>query len=181
MGRIRNIRNRAPITNAHIKSLIQECVENVQTLGYSLPAELRYLECNAYRRAGLACHRDKTIVLSTFLYKEDDKAIKTVIYHELGHIIAGPLAKHGPLWKKVVQKIGKATGVNITRCYSDADCPVHAEDKKKQWKYNFRCKGCGQELHYTRKTEFVKTYNAKCGDRPRWTCTSCGNTFELIK
>lgn len=177
-----NIRNRSQITNQHILTLIQECVKNTKAMGFSVPRNLRFLECKATRRAGLACYRDVTIVLSTFLYKETDTAIKSTIYHEIGHIVAGSLAGHGPLWQKVVNKMSKTTGIKITRCYSNADMPIHAQEVQTLWKYNFRCKGCGSQLHYLRKTDFVKTYNHTMSNgKPRWTCTRCGGTFELVK
>ena len=151
-------------------------------MGFSVPANLRFLECNAVRRAGLASYVDTTIVLSTFLYKESDDAIKTVIYHEIGHIIAGSYAHHGPVWQKVVNKISKETGLSITRCYSDKDLPIHAEERKQHWIYNFHCQGCGCKLHYTRRTKFVDTYaEIMSNGKPRWTCSHCGNTFVLDK
>ena len=181
MGRVQNIRNREKITDRRILLLINECVENCKVMGFAIPKNIRFLQCKAIRRAGLACYRDNTIVLSTFIYKESDDAVRTIIYHEIGHLIAGSLAKHGPVWQKVVAKMSKATSLTITRCYSDADMPIHAEEKKKAWKYNFRCKGCGCELHYTRRTEFVNTYNEMLGNKPRWTCTKCGHGFEMVK
>ena len=177
---MQNIRNRAKITDPHIKALIKECVENTKLMGFTIPVNLRFLECKAVRRAGLACYRDKTIVLSTFLYKESDNAIRTTIYHEIGHIIAGAYAHHGPLWQKVVNKMSKETGLTITRCYSSADLPVHAEEQKKSWRYNFHCQGCGCQVHYTKRTKFVETYaDVMSNGKPRWTCRHCGNTFVL--
>ena len=178
---VQNIKNRAKITDLRILTLIKECVDTTKSMGFSLPTKLRFLECKAKRRAGLACYRDTTIVLSTFLYKERDTSVKSVIYHEIGHILAGSLAHHGPVWKKIVNKISAQTGIKITRCYSKEDMPVHSEEEKKTWKYSFRCKGCGAILHYHRTTEFVKTYNQMLGDKPRWTCTKCGHGFELLK
>lgn len=182
MGRIQNIRNRSLITNTHIQELIQECLSNVRDLNFVVPANLRFLECKAKHRAGLACYSDSTIILSSFIYKENDDAIRTVIYHEIGHIIAGPGVHHGPGWQKIVNKIGSAVGLSITRCYKLDDMPVHKVEIKSQWKYNFRCKKCGCELHYTKRTEFVNTYNQiMASGKPRWTCRQCGSTFELVK
>ena len=181
MARIQNVRNRAKITNPHILALIKECVDNTKAMGFSLPVNIRFLECMAVKRAGVACYRDSTIVLSTFIYKEADTSIKSVIYHEIGHLVAGPYAKHGPVWQRVVNKMTKVTGIKITRCYSDADMPLHAAERQKSWKYNFRCLGCGCELHYTKRTTFVQTYNDMIGDKHRWTCTHCGNHFEMVK
>lgn len=178
---MKNVRNRCPITDKHILELIKECENTVRELGYHLPTNIKFLECKANRRAGLACYRDSTIVLSNFIFKEKDEAIKAVILHEFGHLIAGPYAHHGPLWKKVVNKISSATGISITRCYSTKDLPVHTEELQNKWKYHFRCKGCGLTVHYYRRTEFVKTYDQLYNGKPRWYCRHCGQGFELIK
>ena len=179
---MQNIKNRSQITNERVLGLIQECLTNSKSMGFTIPQRLRFLECKAKRRAGLACYGDTTIVLSTFIYKETDIAIKSIIYHEIAHIVAGPYAHHGPVWQKVINKMSTTTGIKITRCYSDADMPIHAEEKKASWKYNFCCQGCGCQLHYMRKSEFVKTYNHKMlNGKPRWTCAHCGGTFKLVK
>ena len=179
---MQNIRNRSVITDARILSLIQECVAATNKMGFTVPKNLRFLECKASRRAGLACYRDTTIVLSTFIYKEDDLAVKSIILHEIGHIVAGAYAHHGPAWQRVVSKMTTVTGIKITRCYTDSDMPIHAEERKASWKYNFRCTGCGCELHYMRRTEFCDTYKDKLyNGKYRWTCTRCGGHFEKIK
>ena len=182
MGNVQNIRNRSDITDQHIAALIKECIEKVKSLNFSIPENLRFLECNAARRAGLACYTDTTIVLSRFIYKENDDAIRKIIYHEIGHIVAGPGVHHGPKWKNIVNKIGNATGLVITRCYKDSDMPVHAEERKSAYKFIFRCTGCGCEIHYNRRTEFVNTYNQTMSNgKPRWTCRRCQGVFEMIK
>lgn len=182
MGRILNIRNREQITNPHILNLIKECLDNTKKMGFAIPSNLRFLQCEAKRRAGVACYRDTTIVLSTFIFKEQDPAIKSIIYHEIGHIVAGPGAKHGPVWKKVVNKMTRTTGIKITRLYSDADMPIHAVEKQRFYKYIFKCKDCGCIVRYTKMTSFVKTYDQEIAPgRPRWTCSRCGSTFEKVQ
>lgn len=178
-----NIRNRTVITEPRILTLIEECVTNTKNMGFALPESLRFLERkNAKRVAGTAYTRQKVIALSEFIYKEKDSAIKAVIYHELAHIIAGPGVGHGPVWKNIVGKMTKTTGIKITRLYSDEDMPVHAAEVGKLWKYAFRCKGCGSTIHYFKATKFCKTYDQLLlSGKPRWTCTKCGGTFEKIK
>lgn len=177
----RTMRQHAPITEPRILGLINECKAKITSIGFIIPANIKFFQCKAFRRAGLARYVDNSVILSTFIYKEKDDAIKAIIYHEIGHLIAGPRAHHGPEWLKVVNKISRATGIKITRCYSDADLPVHAEEKKLAWKYNFRCKDCGSVIHLTRRTEFVRTYNEILpSGSPRWTCARCGGTFELL-
>lgn len=178
---MKNVRNRQPITDQHVLDLITECKNICAGLNYSLPGNLKFLQCKAFRRAGLACHADKTIVLSSFLFKESDNAIKTTILHEMGHIIAGPGVKHGPGWQKIVRKINASTGLHITRCYSDEDMPIHATAVAKSYKYTFQCRGCGLQLKYTRRSRFVDTYDEILySGKPRWTCSHCGGTFAKI-
>ena len=179
MSRVKNIRNRSKVTNPHIKLLIKECLDQTQALGYYVPAKLRFLECKAKRRAGLACYTDTTIVLSTFIYKEKDIAIKSVIYHEIAHIVAGPGTGHGSVWKHITKKISRVTGVPITVKYSDKDMPVAAESKKYFYRYYFYCTTCGAVIRRMKETEFVKTYNQKLANgQPRWTCSNCHGVFE---
>lgn len=181
MGKVLNIKNRSRITDPRILDLISECWDEVESLGFLIPSKLRFLQCRAARRAGLACYTDTTIVLSTFIYKESDDAIKTIIYHEIGHILAGPGTHHGPVWRRIVDKISKATGLTITRCYTNKDMPIHAEEKKKLYKFEFVCTGCGCHLHYMKATKFTKTYDEKIGDGYRWTCRGCGGHFVSVK
>lgn len=178
-----NIKNRATITDPHILQLIQECVTGTKSMGFELPDSLRFLERkNAARVAGTAYCGQKIIVLSKFIYKEKDDTIRSVIYHELGHIIAGPLAKHGPVWKKVVAKMANVTGIKITRVYTPEAMPVHAEEKAKACKFIFRCEKCGALVYRHKRSRFTDTYNELNSlGRPRWTCVKCGGTFEKIK
>ena len=180
-----NIRNRAAITDPRILGLIQECVTNTENMGFEVPTMLRFLERkNAVHTAGTAHHRQKLIVLSSYIYKESDDSIKSVIYHELGHIIAGPLAKHGPIWKKIVGKMTEVTGIKISRTYdTEKDMPIHAAELRGLWKHVFRCKGCGVEFHFVKETKFCRTYNQLTpSGKPMWTCKKCGSgSFEKIK
>lgn len=178
-----NIKNRAAITDPHILKLVQECVTGTKSMGFELPESLRFLERkNATRVAGTAYCQQKIVVLSKFIYKEKDDTIRSVIYHELGHIIAGPLAKHGPIWKKVVAKMTNVTGIKITRVYTPESMPVHAEEKANASRFIFRCKGCGALVFRYKRSRFTDTYDALNSlGRPRWTCTKCGSTFERIK
>lgn len=180
---IQNIRNRAEIKDPHVLALIKECVGKMKDLGYHVPTKLRFLQCKAKERAGLACYRDITIVLSTFIFEEEDNYVKQVIYHELGHIVAGPNTHHGPVWKTIMRKIEKATNLTLERCYSPDQMPKHSAAKKqKEPKYRFRCTKCGKEIFRDRLVKFVKTYDEKLPNgKPRWTCTHCGGSFEMIK
>jgi len=179
------IRNRAEIKDPHILALIKECVEKTKSLNYYVPDNLKFLQCKAEKRAGQASYKTNSITLSTFVYKEQDKHIKQVIYHELAHIVAGPNTHHGPVWKRIANSISRATGLNISRVYDKEDMPVHYEVRLKnkitRYRYTFRCKKCGAILHYARECKFTRTYNQMLGDKPRWVCKRCGGSFEKIE
>lgn len=184
----KTLRGRSIITDQRILGLITECVRETKEMGYALPSNLVFLECNAQSRAGQATIRadgSRYVTLSLFLYKEPEVTIKSVIYHELAHIIAGIRAKHGPVWKQVARKMSLKTGIAITRTWSEEDCPIHAEErkatKKQAKKYIFRCKGCGAMVRYSRRTVFVKTYDEMITpSKPRWFCTKCHSMFEMV-
>jgi predicted SprT family Zn-dependent metalloprotease len=72
---------------------------------------------NAVKRAG-ACHYMKryiTLSRPIFSYSDVAKAgARNVILHEIAHVLAGPRANHGPVWKAHARRIG-CTG---DRCHS---------------------------------------------------------------
>lgn len=183
---IQNVRNRKPITDKRVLGLIQSCIQCCKELGYEVPNNLKFKKCKATQRAGLACYGDCTIVLSDFLWKESDKSIQEIIYHEIAHIIAGKGVHHGPAWQKIVNKINKANNMNISRLWGKENLPVHYAEihslNYSGYKYSFRCTTCGQIIRFHRATKFTKSYDQYLGDhRPRWTCARCGGIFEKIK
>ena len=56
---------------------------------------------------GLCSYRKKTIELSRPLTEiETEEQILDTIRHEIAHALAGPEAKHGPMWKVQCLKVG---------------------------------------------------------------------------
>lgn len=185
---IYDTRNRYAIKDIRILKLINECTTNVQIWGFKLPKEITWYSAQCNNRLGLANYRTNSITLSTFLFKEtDDNNIRNTIYHELGHLIAGPKAHHGYEWKKVVKVISDKTGLIISRLAKTSDYEYfQSTDYQDKYKYIFKCKHCGCTLRYQKHTNFVDTYNdtyvdTKGNKKPRWTCSCCGGTFERIK
>ena len=71
----------------------------------------------ATRRCGQCRFRDKTITLSRVIYGIEanrDHALNTIL-HEVAHVLAGPHAGHGPIWKAQALRLGIAP----ERCASD--------------------------------------------------------------
>lgn len=159
-----------------------------------------------------------TIGLNEALLKESDDNIKTVMLHELGHYVQmnmllsdgvaywwstsrlvynnklvkeygkSYISSHGRQWQAIVNAVSRKTGLKITATYSRGEHPEINKADEDKLKYIVKCKNCGQEYKYARKTDFVKDPNAtyfskKLGKETcRWYCTKCGaeGQFEVI-
>lgn len=60
------------------------------------------------RRRGGACnYSEEKIVFSEFLLsRADTETVMDTIRHEVAHALAGPRAKHGPVWKEYGRMLG---------------------------------------------------------------------------
>lgn len=64
-------------------------------------------ELRAAHTLGRTYYRDKKIRLSKHLLEQaEEKDILDTILHEVAHVIAGPGAKHGPVWKAHATRLG---------------------------------------------------------------------------
>lgn len=87
---------------------------------------------NARTRAGLCNYRLQRITLSKhFVMLNPEDEVAACILHEIGHVLAGPHAGHGPSWARAVRSIGG----NPQRLHK-ADMPDDAP-------YYAICKDCG--------------------------------------
>lgn len=147
------------------------------------------------------------LVLNKYMFDEPEEAIKNTIYHELCHYITDKLAidcgaiytkngkwyisnhakeyhGHGKMWKHIADVVGNAVGHDITRTNSfDLHTGVgkHYNDNVK---YIVKCKHCGNEFRYTRKSPFIKSIIDGNGHTD-WYCNCSDGTkshdFEIIK
>ena len=152
------------------------------------------------------------LVLNKYMFNEPEEAIKNTIYHELCHYITDKLAidcgafyekypgkwymdndiwnakdykGHGRIWKYVAKTVGSAVGHDITRTN---DFDLHTEVGKhynENVKYIVKCKHCGYEFKYNRKTPFIKSILDGNGHTDNWWCKCNDGTkshdFEIIK
>jgi predicted SprT family Zn-dependent metalloprotease len=180
-------RNRYVITDARVLTIISSCVSDMKNWGFKLPREIKFYSAECSSRLGLATYSDNSVTLSSFLFKESqDDNIRNTVYHELAHLVAGPGTHHGPKWQAVAKVITEKTGLKIERLAKTANYEYfQSEEYSNKYKYSFKCSGCGVEIHYQKKTQFVNTYadtivDRKGVTRPRWTCSRCGGTFHKI-
>lgn len=148
-----------------------------------------------------------TLSLSAYLLREKENIVKNTIYHELCHYIQmkqqfekgvlwydkrsgipmrkrkdgrGYEASHGPRWKKIASAVSAVTGLEISRTGAMEEHPEMQKVLDKSIKYVIKCKKCGQEFPYSRRTEFVRVVQTGINERD-WHCNCGSREFELIK
>lgn len=104
----------------------------------------------------------------------DDQHAKNTIAHELLHTVKGCM-NHKEPWKKLVKLLNtKIPSYNVTTTLNHEAVGLYVERKVPVYKYFFRCKKCGAELKYQRKSKFVEHSD-------RYHCSRCGGKFERIQ
>ena len=75
---------------------------------------------NAKRRCG-ACHHGKRMITMSrhFVTLNSEADVRDVILHEIAHVLAGPMASHGPQWQIWALRLG----ARPERCQSDVAMP----------------------------------------------------------
>lgn len=66
---------------------------------------------------------------------------------------------HGELWKYIADVVSKITGQSYSRLANAEETAAFDNAVKSNAKYVVRCKNCGNELPFMRKTAFVKNPN----------------------
>ena len=155
-----------------------------------------------------------TIVLNIHMFDEPEEAIKNTIYHELAHYIvfkwglqkgiyknvswgkwtyseeASKYSKrdwtsHGKVWQSVADKIGRAVGIKISRVDSFNTHTGVGAYAEQSYKYIFKCKHCGNEFKYSKRTQFVDSVLKNKGHSPTWWCCCKdgfkSHDFEILK
>lgn len=100
------------------------------------------------------------------------EALEEIILHELLHSVDGGNG-HTGLWKRLADKVNTVYGCNISRTISEKYVGVKISVKKEP-KYVFKCRGCGQIVKYYRASKFVKHPES-------FGCGICHGNFEQIK
>lgn len=110
----------------------------------------------AKRRLGVCKYRLKRIEIAEFYAQNNppDKVLDTLL-HEIAHALAGPAAKHGPVWKAVAQRIG-ATPL---ACDSSPETIVKPGD----WQAN--CPDCKKTFHRYQRPKNLAGYRCRCASR----------------
>lgn len=106
---------------------------------------------------GRACFRDRVIELNPHLLDRHPEELVPTLAHELGHLVAGARAGHGPRWRAAVEALG----------FQPETCHRLPVDRVARRAWQWICPTCaGIWIRHHR------------GAR-RFACTSCGTRLRL--
>ena len=108
------------------------------------------------RRLGVCKYRTKRIEIAEFyaLNNPPEKVFDTLL-HEIAHALAGPTARHGPVWKAVAVRIGATP-----RSCADANKTIVMPG---DWQAT--CPTCQKVYHRYRRPKSLSRYRCKCPAR----------------
>lgn len=96
------------------------------------------------------------------------------------------LSHHGKVWQDIMKQISQITGQEYSRLANAEDTSAFKDATKDKYIYHFECPNCHVQMHFARKTDFVKNYD-KDGDDgvPMWCCHDCrvktGKRIKFVK
>ncbi len=105
------------------------------------------------RRLGVCKYRIKRIEISKFYAANNsrEKVIDTLM-HEIAHALAGPKAKHGPIWKAIAARLG----ARPEACDRDHDTVIQPGN----WRAT--CDGCGHVFERYKRPTALSGYRCRC-------------------
>lgn len=108
------------------------------------------------RRQGACKFRERRIEIAEFYAKHNppEKVLDTLL-HEIAHALAGPKARHGPVWKAIASKLG-ATPQACDTCYKTVVMPG-------DWQAT--CDACGKTFHRYKRPQHLAGYRCRCAAR----------------
>lgn len=112
------------------------------------------------------------ISLSDRLLKADDKAIETVIIHELLHTVKDCF-NHGDKWQYYAERMNREYGYNIKRTASSSEYNVEPIIIKKVYRYKVVCNQCNHESFYQKKSKVIENIS-------HYRCGRCKGTLQAI-
>lgn len=123
-------------------------------------AKTRFGACH-WKKVNGEIVTDKITFSKLYVETGPQENILNTVLHEIAHALAGPMAKHGPLWVAKCREIGYD---KPTRC---GTAPHPAREQRKE--FNLICPSC-QVTVLTKKghRKPTKQYIHKCGARTIW-------------
>jgi predicted SprT family Zn-dependent metalloprotease len=108
------------------------------------------------RRLGVCKYRTKRIEIAEFhaLNNPPEKVLDTLL-HEIAHALAGPAARHGPVWKAVAVRLG----ARPRSCANASEMAMTPGD------WQATCPTCRKIYHRYRRPTSLSGYRCRCKAR----------------
>ncbi len=108
------------------------------------------------RRLGVCKYRFKRIEISEYYARNSPlMAVYDTLLHEIAHAIAGPAARHGPVWKAVAVRLGATPRA----CDNSDETVVTPGD------WQTTCPACKKTFHRYKRPRSLSGYRCKCKAR----------------
>ena len=160
-----------------LQKYFKECIDELDVIGIpygnitevavNYRAKSRWGQC---KKVG----KNYKININSDLLHDDasEKGLKETIIHEILHTCPRCMCHTGE-WKRLASLVNGCYGYNIKRCNNAADKGMEdfynnhteiTEARHMEYKYYFRCTGCGQIIKRKKESKFTKNYtNYRCG------------------
>lgn len=163
-----------------LKKLAQECEKEVRAIGITFENIEYSANYRAKHRFGQCRVTGEKIRIniSSFLLEDDvpDKSTKTTIIHEILHAADRNKNGHKGRWREYADRMNKEYGYNIKRTSSWEEKGLESARPQPvtEYKFVFKCLGCGAEIKRQRKSFFTTNTN-------RFKCNICWGKFVSKK
>ena len=109
------------------------------------------------RRLGVCKYRTKRIEIAEYYARNSvPETVLDTLLHEIAHAIAGPAARHGPVWKAVAIRLGATP-----RACESSDLAIVSPGN---WQAD--CPACKKTWHRYRRPMSSNGYRCRCVARP---------------
>ncbi|WP_422930007.1 SprT-like domain-containing protein [Singulisphaera sp. PoT] len=111
---------------------------------------------NTKRRLGVCKYQSKRIEISEFHASNNPASVVLdTLRHEIAHAIAGPAARHGPVWKAVALRLGAKPRA----------CDNSRETVLSPGQWQATCPTCHHTFHRYRRPTSLNGYRCRCKGR----------------
>ena len=108
------------------------------------------------QRLGVCKYRTNRIEIAEYYaLNTPQKSVLDTLFHEIAHAIAGPAARHGPVWKAIAIRLGALPRA----CDHSPDTVTHPGD------WQATCAACKKIFHRYRRPRSLSGYRCRCKAR----------------
>ena len=108
------------------------------------------------RRQGVCKFHDRRIEIAQYYTRHNSpENVLDTLLHEIAHALAGPKARHGPVWKTIARKLGATPRA----CDTCLDTVVMPGD------WQATCEACKKTYHRYKRPQRLTGYRCRCAAR----------------